>query len=111
MSYNIDMCDFILFMNKLHPVPNIDIKKVNVDASYLETTTNTLVFSYSDAGIMESLLGEFIVRIFSIFSDKQFIFPFNSFGLLARHVLRQPGKTSCHKLEKLSRSNFPLPGT
>merc|ERR1712032_969609 len=56
MSYNIDMCDFILFMNKLHPVTNIDIKKVNVDASYLETTTNTLVFSYSDAGIMESLL-------------------------------------------------------
>ena len=58
MSYNIDACDFILFMNKLHPVPNIDIKKVNVEASYLETTTNTLVFSYSDAGIMESLLGE-----------------------------------------------------
>ena len=58
MSYNIDMCDFILFMNKLHPVPNIDIKKVNADASYLETTTNTLVFSYSDAGIMESLLGK-----------------------------------------------------
>ena len=69
MSYNIDMCDFILFMNKLHPVPNIDIKKVNVDASYLETTTNTLVFSYSDAGIMESLLGEFITRTFSILSD------------------------------------------
>ena len=58
MSYNIDACDFILFMNKLHPVPNIDIKKVNVEASYLETTTNTLVFSYSDAGIMESLLGK-----------------------------------------------------
>jgi len=51
------MCDFILFMAKLHPtIANIDVKKVNVDASYLETTTNTLVFSYSDAGIMESLL-------------------------------------------------------
>ena len=59
LSYNIDMCDFIMFMNKLHPVPNIDIKKVNVDASYLETTTNTLVFSYTEAGIMEQLLGEF----------------------------------------------------
>jgi len=57
LSYNIDMCDFILFMAKLHPtIANIDVKKVNVDASYLETTTNTLVFSYSDAGIMESLL-------------------------------------------------------
>lgn len=60
LSYNIDMCDFILFMAKLHPtIANIDVKKVNVDASYLETTTNTLVFSYSDAGIMESLLGKF----------------------------------------------------
>ena len=59
LSYNIDMCDFILFMTKLHPLPNIDIKKVNVDTSYLETTTNTLVFSYTDAGVMESLLGEF----------------------------------------------------
>jgi len=56
LSYNIDMCDFILFMTKLHPLPNIDIKKVNVDTSYLETTTNTLVFSYTDAGVMESLL-------------------------------------------------------
>merc|ERR1712112_467531 len=56
LSYNIDMCDFILFMTKIHPIPNIDVKKVNVDASYLETTTNTLVFSYTDAGIMEQLL-------------------------------------------------------
>ena len=59
LSYNIDMCDFILFMTKIHPIPNIDVKKVNADASYLETTTNTLVFSYTDAGIMEQLLGEF----------------------------------------------------
>ena len=59
LSYNIDMCDFILFMTKIHPIPNIDVKKVNVDASYLETTANTLVFSYTDAGIMEQLLGEF----------------------------------------------------
>merc|ERR1712029_333860 len=42
LSYNIDMCDFILFMNKLHPtITNIDTKKVNVDASYLEKGTNT----------------------------------------------------------------------
>merc|ERR1719323_360259 len=48
LSYNIDICDFILFMNKLHPtITNIDTKKVNVDASYLETGTNTLVFSYN----------------------------------------------------------------
>merc|ERR1712183_25755 len=56
LSYNIDMCDFILFMTKIHPIPNIDVKKVNVDTSYLETTTNTLVFSYTEAGIMEQLL-------------------------------------------------------
>merc|ERR1711976_365727 len=57
LSYNIDMCDFILFMTKLHPtLPNIDTKKVNVDASYLETGSNTLVFSYTEAGIMETLL-------------------------------------------------------
>ena len=60
LSYNIDMCDFILFMTKLHPtLPNIDTKKVNVDASYLETGSNTLVFSYTEAGIMETLLGKF----------------------------------------------------
>ena len=60
LSYNIDMCDFILFMTKIHPIPNIDVKKVNVDTSYLETTTNTLVFSYTEAGIMEQLLGELL---------------------------------------------------
>jgi len=31
-------------------------KKVNVDISYLDTTTNSLVFSHTDAGVMESLL-------------------------------------------------------
>ena len=63
LSYNIDMCDFILFMTKIHPIPNIDVKKVNVDTSYLETTTNTLVFSYTEAGIMEQLLGELLSSI------------------------------------------------
>ena len=64
LSYNIDMCDFILFMNKLHPtITNIDTKKVNVDASYLETGTNTLVFSYTEAGILETLLGE-LIKVF-----------------------------------------------
>ena len=57
LSYNIDMCDLILFMTKLHPLPNIDTKRVAADSSYLETTTNTLVFSYTHAGIMETLLG------------------------------------------------------
>jgi len=56
LSYNIDMCDLILFLTKINPVPGIENKKVNVDISYLDTTTNTLVFSHTDAGVMESLL-------------------------------------------------------
>jgi len=56
LSYNIDMCDLILFMTKMNPIPGIENKKVNVDISYLDTTTNTLVFSHTDAGVMESLL-------------------------------------------------------
>merc|ERR1712142_892220 len=56
LSYNIDMCDLILFLTKINPVPGIENKKVNVDVSYLDTTTNTLVFSHTDAGLMESLL-------------------------------------------------------
>ena len=64
LSYNIDMCDFILFMTKLHPtIQNIDTKKVNVDASYLETGSNTLVFSYTEAGIMETLLGKILALL------------------------------------------------
>ena len=57
LSYNIDMCDLILFMTKINPVPGIEHKKVNVEASYMDTATNTLIFSHTDAGIMESLLG------------------------------------------------------
>merc|ERR1712106_29526 len=56
LSYNIDMCDLILFLTKINPVPGIENKKVNVDISYLDTSTNTLVFSHTDAGVMESLL-------------------------------------------------------
>jgi len=56
LSYNIDMCDLILFLTKINPVPGIENKKVNVDTSYMDTTTNTLVFSHTDAGVMESLL-------------------------------------------------------
>jgi len=56
LSYNIDMCDLILFMTKMNPIPGIENKKVNVDISYLDTTTNSLVFSHTDAGVMESLL-------------------------------------------------------
>lgn len=56
LSYNIDMCDLILFLTKINPVPGIENKKVNVDTSYLDTTNNTLVFSHTDAGVMESLL-------------------------------------------------------
>ena len=58
LSYNIDMCDLILFLTKINPVPGIENKKVNVDTSYMDTTTNTLVFSHTDAGVMESLLGK-----------------------------------------------------
>ena len=58
LSYNVDMCDLILFLTKINPVPGIENKKVNVDISYLDTTTNTLVFSHTDAGVMESLLGK-----------------------------------------------------
>ena len=57
LSYNIDMCDLILFMTKICPVSGIDNKKVNVDISYLDTSSNTLIVSHTDAGIIENLLG------------------------------------------------------
>ena len=58
LSYNIDACDLILFMTKINPIPGLENKKVNVDVSYLDTTSNTLVISHTDSGIIESLLGE-----------------------------------------------------
>merc|ERR1712223_679682 len=56
ISYNIDMCDIILFMTKICPVSGLENKKVNVDISYLDTTSNTLVFSHTGAGVLENLL-------------------------------------------------------
>ena len=58
LSYNIDACDLILFMTKINPIPGLENKKVNVDVSYLDTTSNTLVISHTDSGIIENLLGE-----------------------------------------------------
>ena len=58
MSYNIDMCDLILFMTKICPVSGIENKKVNVDVSYLDTSSNTLIVSHTDGGILENLLGK-----------------------------------------------------
>merc|ERR1712032_228188 len=55
LSYNIDACDLILFMTKINPIPGLENKKVNVDVSYLDTTSNTLVISHTDSGIIENL--------------------------------------------------------
>merc|ERR1712013_532509 len=49
LSYNIDQCDLILFMTKINPVSGIENKKVNVDISYLDSSSNTLVISHTDA--------------------------------------------------------------
>ena len=63
LSYNIDACDLILFMTKINPIPGLENKKVNVDVSYLDTTSNTLVISHTDSGIIENLLGELKCKI------------------------------------------------
>ena len=57
LSYNIDMCDIILFMTKICPVAGLENKKVSVELSYLDTTSNTLIVSHTEAGILENLLG------------------------------------------------------
>ena len=57
LSFNIDMCDLILFMTKICPVSGIENKKVNVDSSYLDTSSNTLIISHTDGGVLEKLLG------------------------------------------------------
>ena len=51
------MCDLIMFMTKICPVPGIENKKVSVDVSYLDTSSNTLIVSTTDAGIIENILG------------------------------------------------------
>jgi len=56
LSYNIDTCDIILFMTKICPVSGLENKKVNVDISYLDTSSNTLIVSHTDAGVLENLL-------------------------------------------------------
>ena len=52
------MCDLILFMTKMSPIPGLENKKVSVDVSYLDTSSNTLIVSTTDAGIIESILGK-----------------------------------------------------
>ena len=58
LSYNIDMCDIILFMTKINPVAGLETKKVSVEMSYLDTTSNTLIVSHTEAGVLENLLGD-----------------------------------------------------
>ncbi len=53
------MCDLILFMTKMSPIPGLENKKVSVDVSYLDTSSNTLIVSTTDAGIIESILGKY----------------------------------------------------
>merc|ERR1719277_430205 len=43
-------------MTKICPVSGLENKKVNVDISYLDTSSNTLIVSHTDAGILENLL-------------------------------------------------------
>jgi len=43
-------------MTKINPIPGLENKKVNVDVSYLDTSSNTMVVSHTDSGIIESLL-------------------------------------------------------
>ena len=57
LSFNIDMCDLIIFMTKINPVPGLENKKISVDASYLDTSSNTLIVSTTEAGIIENILG------------------------------------------------------
>ena len=56
------MCDLILFMTKMSPIPGLENKKVSVDVSYLDTSSNTLIVSTTDAGIIESILGKYIFK-------------------------------------------------
>ena len=58
LSFSLDMCDLLLFQTKISPVPGLEAKKVSVEASYLDTASNTLVVTATDAGIIEKILGE-----------------------------------------------------
>ena len=82
ISYNIDMCDIILFMTKICPVSGLENKKVNVDISYLDTSSNTLIVSHTEAGVIENLLGEISYLWDSILSmfyvDTTWVWPLRS---------------------------------
>ena len=63
LSYNIDMCDIILFIPKINPVAGLETKKVSVETSYLDTTSNTLIVSHTAAGVLENLLGNYFTWV------------------------------------------------
>ena len=59
LSYSQDSCDLLLFLTKICPLAGIDHKKVSTEHSFLDTATNTLIVAHTDAGLMESLLGQY----------------------------------------------------
>ena len=72
LSYNIDMSDLVLFMTKIAPVPGLENKKVSVDSSYLDTSSNTLIVATTDTGVIENILGKNI----SIQTENSFLSDF-----------------------------------
>ena len=59
MSGGIDICDILIFISKTDDlIPVMDDKKVDVHLSRLDVAANTLTLSYTDAGIIEKLLGK-----------------------------------------------------
>ena len=59
MSNSVDICDILIFISKTDDlVPVMDDKKVDVHLSRLDVATNTLTVSYTNAGIIEKLLGK-----------------------------------------------------
>ena len=59
MSGGVDICDILIFISKTDDlIPVMDDKKVDVHLSRLDVAANTLTLSYTDAGIIEKLLGK-----------------------------------------------------
>ena len=59
MSGGVDICDILIFISKTDDlIPVMDDKKVDVQLSRLDVAANTLTLSYTDAGIIEKLLGK-----------------------------------------------------
>ena len=59
MSGGVDICDILIFISKTDDlIPVMDDKKVDVHLSRLDVATNTLTVSYTNAGIIEKLLGK-----------------------------------------------------